>query len=117
MPLISIPIDRLCATDEDIVHRNVNYDWVRECKSSKDIGALLSFTMYPMKPIIKKPVPTAWLILMNSRLSAGKMCISTIAYGQHSSKTGKLTLLTSVDELHTIFQELPRHIEQFLHLV
>jgi hypothetical protein len=24
MLLISIPIDRLCATDEDIVHRNVN---------------------------------------------------------------------------------------------
>jgi hypothetical protein len=33
---------------------------------------ILSLTMYPMKPMIRKPVPTAWLILMNSRLSAAR---------------------------------------------
>jgi hypothetical protein len=31
---------------------------------------LLSLTMYPMLPIMMKPMPTACVIFMNSRLSA-----------------------------------------------
>lgn len=30
----------------------------------------INLTAKPMTPMIKKPTPTAWLILMNSRLSA-----------------------------------------------
>jgi hypothetical protein len=73
--------------------------------------------MYPMNPIIKKPVPTAWLILMNSRLSAGWNVHQYSSSIFFLSEAEKPTLLASVDELHAIFQKLPRHIEQFLHLV
>jgi len=79
MPLITIPIDRLCATDEDVVHRNVNnlHD-VSDESHNQETG-------------------TDGLADLNEFTLVG--------------------LLASVDELHAIFQKLPRHIEQFLHLV
>ena len=34
------------------------------------LGDILSLIMYPIAPMMRKPIPTAWEILMNSRRSA-----------------------------------------------
>lgn len=66
-------------------------------------------------------MPTAWLILMNSRLSAvlriSQMLSRKSHGGERSRGSRRLTLLAAVDELHTLAEELARHVEKFLDLV
>lgn len=65
-------LDRLCATDERMIKRNVELspklDKLSRSRSKR--GSLTSLTMYPTNPMTIKPVPTALQILMNSVLSA-----------------------------------------------
>jgi hypothetical protein len=75
-----------------------------------------------MNPMIRKPVPTAWLILMNSRLSATRRVssrsqlrpsIDEIIYVRNVEHT----LLAALDKLHAILEELLRDVKQFLDLI
>ena len=73
--------------------------------------------------VLRKPTPTAWEILTNSRRSAAvqgtRGMISSLAplAGRPVRWMGRLTLLGLVDELDAVLEELARHIEDFLHLV
>jgi len=114
-----IEIDRLCGTDQDVVQGNVDCCGVSSCPfhQVQKGETLLSFTTKPTAPMTRKPTPTAWQILMNSfRSAVVKFMLALWAIDSIGSRE-RLTLLAPMDELHAIFQELPRHVEDFLQLV
>jgi len=62
-------------SDKDIIHRYMYCELISRCKTRLSLtplleSYLLNLTTYPMTPMTRNPMPTAWLILMNSRLSA-----------------------------------------------
>lgn len=77
---IHSPFILLCAADQDIVYGYMYYNTPRISTHPQPrlpllpllaySCDLLNLTMYPITPIIRKPMPTAWLMRRNSRLSA-----------------------------------------------
>lgn len=88
----------LCATDKNVVdgyvdcRKNANHQRHSRRRSliPSMVGSrryILSLTIYPMTPIIKKPMPTAWLIRKNSRLSA----VTKVSVSYHTPCTLQLS--------------------------
>lgn len=63
---------KLSTADKDVVHGDVDCHCVSEmCRVRvENQESSPSLTMKPIPPMTRKPTPTAWLILMNSRRSA-----------------------------------------------
>lgn len=107
-----------------------------EC-GARDVGGNVpSLTTKPMKPITTKPTPTAWEILMNSRLSAGRESAWCSPGGSDGCSGGvssrpavkpegeeageepeRLTFGTPVEEEGSVVDEFPGDIGVLLELV
>lgn len=61
----------------------------------------------------RKPMPTAWLILMNSRLSAVSREILLVTRSKCSWRPGR-TLGAAADELGSVAHKVLRDIGEFL---
>lgn len=69
-------------------------------------------------------MPTAVLILMNSLRSAETIPLASygrdeaaVDNGEGRPEEGELTLLAAIDKLHSVLQEVARHVEEGLDLV